>query len=166
MLNKYKWHSLLLIGFTLILATLVTACTPVAETVTTTSTSTTTQMVTMTTTVTATIETTATVTTTVTPTTMPKGSVLEFNGSFTDSYTEQEGGRYWGYIITARVQNVGDDGVITFMAEIDQWEYVFGGRNTKYIEVYLRQGEEKQLSFNFEVLYPNEGFQFSVRSVD
>jgi hypothetical protein len=90
----------------------------------------------------------------------PRGSVLEFNGG----YLDEPGEGCWGYQITARVQNLAGDGTITFIAEIIPPDAVSDGRYKKSIEVYLRQGEEKQINFHFYVKWPTEGFKYVVYS--
>ena len=147
MWNKRKWYSLLLVGFVLILATSVMACAPPTETVT------------------------STVTTTATTTT--RGSVLEYDGSWLPRTAKGEPseGELLGFQITAKVQNLGDAGNITVFASINVFSLAGATeeglakwteeKTTKHIEVYLRQGEEKQLNFQFHV-EPYTGVQSTV----
>lgn len=114
---------------------------------------------------TITVKTTRTVTITTTPViTTPAipqavGSVLEFKGNY---LAGGGGDGYWDYFITARVQNLTVDGIITVFAEITPKDMVFEGKNLQSSRVYLRQGEEKTLTFHFWVKWPNEGFDYLV----
>ncbi|MBI4187059.1 MAG: hypothetical protein HY530_06090 [Chloroflexi bacterium] len=103
---------------------------------------------------------TATATVTVpAPTPKPKGSVLEYKGDYQNEQIEEG---YWRLQVVARVQNLGDSGTITVFAQVRPQDQVYQGRNSTSTEVYLRQGEEKQLVFRFWVKWPNEGLEYLV----
>lgn len=77
----------------------------------------------------------------------PKGSVIEYDGRWVPN--RQTDG-YITFEITATVMNVGGDGTLTVGAEIitDDEALVYGSHQ-QFTQIYLRQGQEKTLHFNF-----------------
>ena len=81
----------------------------------------------------------------------PKGSVLEEDRVWVDEWY----GDYRKFQVTARVQNVGGDGVLTYNAYVAPKEAVYWGVNSRDVEVYLRQGEETVIRVDF-LIKPSE----------
>ncbi|MDO8577890.1 MAG: hypothetical protein Q7R50_01780, partial [Dehalococcoidales bacterium] len=75
-------------------------------------------------------------------------SVLEKNAIL----TTDKMGNYTTLQISAKVQNLGEDGVLTVFSEVTPKDSVMEGKNNQSIQVFLTKGEEKQLYFRFWII--------------
>jgi len=72
----------------------------------------------------------------------PKGSIIDEDVSL-----RSQAGGFINMEESALVQNIGNDGVITVYFEFQRCDMTEPQRQSK--QIYLRQGEEKRLSFDF-----------------
>ena len=90
-----------------------------------------------------------TITQTSTKTPVPEGSVLKYSDEWLKDELTENGITYTKFLVTATVQNVGDEGTFWVNAEIIGENVVLNDRTPLNTKVYLRKAEEKTLTFDF-----------------
>ncbi len=102
---------------------------------------------------------------TFTKATLPEGSVIHHSGATGIIKGNNE---YYSLFITATIMNVGGDGAITVLATVNPQERVRNGINQQQIKIFLKQGEEKEITFDFAIqdltklFTGDDGLTFSV----